>query len=275
MRNFSKITGCILVLLASELLSAVQPGWVVLALNNIRRAVTAGKAAAETALILGKCEHALSETEIDKFAAIAKNKGGVKEVAKLMGDMKLPLKYGAEAGELILQDAFLRIAVKNGNISRELATDALKHLYGTPGLTGLFRKINSVSPAQVKGHLRELELAVTAKKKGFQVISLGQKFADGKKGGDTDLDLFLMRDGIKYAIESKAYAGMIPDSMARADAQSLTVFCKKIKKTVPVFCFEKEPSKFTQWYLDSKDIKYFCGSSEEIITKLDLISSTK
>ena len=53
MRNFSKITGCILVLLASELLSAVQPGWVVLALNNIRRAVTAGKAAAKTALILG------------------------------------------------------------------------------------------------------------------------------------------------------------------------------------------------------------------------------
>ena len=158
-------------------------------------------------------------------------------------------------------------------VAEEVAANALKHLQGTPGLTSLLRKINSVSPSQVKGHLRELEIALNARQRGFQTVSLGQKFADGVKGSDTDLDVLLCRNGKNFAIESKAYSGMIPDAMARADAQSLAAFCKKIKNTVPVFCFENVPSKFTQAYLKRHNIQFIHGTPQELAVKLDIIAS--
>ena len=252
------------------------PIWVVQTANNLRRAARvaiAAKTGAQSAVVLGKCSNALPDDEIARLADIASRKGGVQEVGNILGKMELPLKYGEKTGHLILQDTYLRIAVQNGHLSKEVAANALKHLNGTPGLTSLLRKINSVSPSQVKGHLRELEIALHARQRGFQTVSLGQKFADGVKGSDTDLDVLLCRNGKNFAIESKAYSGTIPDAMARADAQSLAAFCKKIKNTVPVFCFEKAPSKFTQAYLKRHNIQFIHGTPQELAAKLDIIAS--
>ncbi len=253
-----------------------SPVWVIQTANNLRRAAriaVAAKTGVQGAAVLGKCRHALPDDEITHLAAIASRKGGVKEVGQILGKMELPLKYGEKAGHLILQDTYLRIAVQNGHLSKEIAARTLKHLQGTPGLTSLLRKINSVSPSQVKGHLRELEIALNARQRGFQTVSLGQKFADGAKGADTDLDVLLCRNGKNFAIESKAYSGTIPDAMARADAQSLAAFCKKIKNTVPVFCFENAPSKFTQAYLKKHNIQFIHGTPQELAAKLDIIAS--
>ena len=244
--------------------------------NNLRRAARvaiAAKTGVQGAAVLGKGSYVLPDDEIVRLADIASRKGGVKEVGKILGKMELPLKYGEKTGHLILQDTYLRIAVQNGHLSKEVAAKALKHLQGTPGLTSLLRKINSVSPSQVKGHLRELEIALNARQRGFQTVSLGQKFADGVKGADTDLDILLYRNGKSFAIESKAYSGTIPDAMARADAQSLAAFCKKIKNTVPVFCFENAPSKFTQTYLKRHNIQFIHGTPQELAAKLDIIAS--
>ena len=252
------------------------PIWVVQTTNNLRRAARvaiAAKTGTQSAVVLGKCSNALPDDEIARLADIASRKGGVQEVGNILGKMELPLKYGEKTGHLILQDTYLRIAVQNGHLSTEVAANALKHLHGTPGLTSLLRKINSVSPSQVKGHLRELEIALNARQRGFQTVSLGQKFADGVKGSDTDLDVLLCRNGKNFAIESKAYSGFIPDSMARADAQSLAAFCKKIKNTVPVFCFENEPSQFTQAYLKMNNIQFIHGTPQELAAKLDIIAS--
>ena len=252
------------------------PIWVVQTANNLRRAARvaiAAKTGTQSAVVLGKCSNALPDDEIARLADIASRKGGVQEVGNILGKMELPLKYGEKTGHLILQDTYLRIAVQNGHLSTEVAANALKHLHGTPGLTSLLRKINSVSPSQVKGHLRELEIALNARQRGFQTVSLGQKFADGVKGSDTDLDVLLCRNGKNFAIESKAYSGFIPDSMARADAQSLAAFCKKIKNTVPVFCFENEPSQFTQAYLKMNNIQFIHGTPQELAAKLDIIAS--
>lgn len=274
MKNMTKLFG--IVLFAAAAAADAAPVWVIQTANNLRRAARAasiGKAGLRGAAALGKCKHALPDTEIARLADIASRKGGVKEVGQILGKMNLPGKYGEKAGHLVLQDTFLRIAVRNGHISEKMAAESLKHLHGTPGLTALLRKINSVSPSQVKGHLRELEIALNAKSRGFQTVSLGQKFADGIKGSDTDLDVFLRRGRKNFAIESKAYSGVIPDSMAKADAKSLAAFCKKVKNTVPVFCFENEPSKFTRRYLEKHNIQILCGSPQEIAAKLDIIST--
>ena len=217
---------------------------------------------------LGKCRHALPEKEIEHLAEIARHSGGVKEVGVILGKSNLPGKFGKKAGELVLHDTYLRIALKNGHISRSLAADAMKHLRGTPGFTALLRKINSASPSQVKGHLRELEIAVCAKQKGFKALSLGEKFSDGIKKGDTDLDILLRRGSINYAIESKAYSGKIPHEMVRADAGSLLAFCQKNKNTVPVFCFENAPSRFTMEYLKKNNIKVIYGTAQDIAAAL-------
>lgn len=276
MTNYLKLLTVAALVTAGTFAEAAQPIWVVQTLNNVRRAAraaTLAKTGVQSVFILGKCQNALPDTEIARLADIASRKGGVKEVGQILGKMNLPGKYGEKAGHLVLQDTFLRIAVRNGHISEKMAAESLKHLHGTPGLTALLRKINSVSPSQVKGHLRELEIALNARQRGFQTVSLGQKFADGVKGSDTDLDVLLCRNGKNFAIESKAYSGMIPDAMARADAQSLAAFCKKIKNTVPVFCFENVPSKFTQAYLKRHNIQFIHGTPQELAAKLDIIAS--
>lgn len=255
---------------------AAQPIWVVKTMNNIRRAILVAqkaKTAGKVIAALGKCANALPDDEINRLAQIASKPNGLKEVGKILGKANYIGKYGDEAGHLILQDTYLRIALKNGQISKKVATEALEHLGGTSGLTTLLRKINSSSFSQAKGHLRELEIALAAQKRGFSTVSLGQKFADGLKKGDTDLDVLLRKGSKNFAIESKAYSGKVPDAMVKADAESLIAFCKEIDGTVPVFCFESMPSRTAQKFLSKRGIKCLVGTPDEIVAKLDILAN--
>ena len=266
----------LLIVLSEFNVMAAQPIWVVKNLNHIRRSIVIAKrakTAGKVAVSLGKCAHALPEAEINRLAKIAAKPQGIKELNQALGKLKLPMKYGSEAGQILLQDTYLRIALRNDHLSPQKASEILKHLGGTPGLTSLLKKINSSNLALRKGHMRELEIALNARKRGFDAVSLGQKFADGLKKGDTDLDVLLRRDGINFAIESKAYSSIVPDTMVKADAESLAVFCREVGNTIPVFCFESPPSKTAERFLLQKGIKCLVGTPEEITAKLDLISS--
>lgn len=270
------LTGVLALNFSVNSMAAPQPIWVVKTLNNIRKAsiaaskaATAGKAIAA----VGKCAHSLPDNEIEHLAKIAAKPEGLKEIGQLLGAANFIEKYGDEAGHLILQDTYLRIAIKNGKIPSSMADDVMKGLAGTPGLTTLLRKINSTSFSQAKGHMRELEIALQAQKRGFSPVSLGEKFADGLKHGDTDLDVLIRRGTKNFAIESKAYAGFVPDDMVKADAESLIVFCQEIGQTTPVFCFENPPSELAQAFLKRHGIKCLIGTAEEIAAKLDFLSS--
>lgn len=256
--------------------AAAQPMWAVKTLVNIRRAMVLAqraKTAGRAALALGAWSYALPDDEIAKLARVAAKNDGLAHWNQILGSANFIGKYGEEAGHLVLQDTYLRIAVKNGKMASDLAADTFKRLGGTPGLTSLLSKINSASFSQVKGHMRELEIALNAQKRGFSTVSLGQRFADGLKKGDTDLDVLLYRNGKNFAIESKAYSGLVPDTMVKADAESLIAFCQEIGGTVPVFCFETIPSDTAQFFLRSRGVRYFVGTPEEIVTKLDFIAS--
>lgn len=254
------------------------PTWVITAANNLRRAVSAAQKAkngVKVAVALGKCQHALSEAQIDDLAKAAARPDGLKAVGETLGKMNLIGKYGDELGHIVLQDAYLRIAVRNGKITQEVAADVAKHMSGTPGMTALIRKINSVNSAVTKGHLRELEIGLSANKRGFKVVSFGQKFSDGLKKGETDLDVFITNgSGTRnFAIESKAYTGAVPNDMIRADAESLLVFCKEVENTTPVFCFQTPPAEFMLKWLEKKGVKAIVGTPEEIAAKLDVLAA--
>lgn len=268
----------ILLLFLTINLQALQPVTFIKTANNIRKAVSVSSktiSIGKTALQLGKCANAIPDKEIAKLAQIATKPNGLKEINKILGKANYIGKFGSKAGNQILQDAYLRIAVKNGRLSSKIATEVLNHFNDIPGFRSLLSKINSSSFSQSKGHLRELEIALSAQKHGFSTLSFGQKFADGIKKGNTDLDVLLFKNGKKFAIESKAYINKVPDSMVKADVQSLLAFCKNQKGTVPVFCFETAPSRYAQKYLAKNKVKYIVGSAEEIATKLDILSSLK
>lgn len=277
-RSIALLAGTLLLCCSINSTAAPQPVWIVKTLNNIRRATVAASKAAKAGKVIaavGKCAHALPDEEIDDLARIAAKPNGLKEVGQILGAANYIGKYGDDAGDLILQDAYLRIAIKNGKISASKADDVVKGLAGTPGLTTLLRKINSTSYSQAKGHMQELEIALQAQKRGFQPVSLGQKFADGLKHADTDLDVLIRRGSKNFAIESKAYAGFVPDDMVKADAESLLVFCNEIGQTTPVFCFESEPSTLAREFLKSRGITCLVGTAEEIAAKLDILSAIK
>lgn len=268
------LIACFLLLFSFDA-SAVSPVWVVQTVNNIRRAVSTASKGVKVAGTLGKCANALPESKIDELADIAKAPNGLKDLNQILGKANYIGRYGDEAGHLILQDTYMRIAIKNGRISKEMAEQTKKHLTNVPGLTSLLSKINSTSFSQAKGHLRELELAIHSQQRGFIPVSFGQKFADGLKKGDTDLDVLLHRNGINYAIESKAYAGKVPDTMVRADAESLLAFCRSVENTKPVFCFESEPSDAMRIFLKERNIECIKGTAYAIAAKLDIISNLK
>lgn len=275
-RSIAFLLGILILYCSINLTAAAQPLWVVKTLQNIRRATLAASKAAKAGKAIaavGKCAHALPDNEIEQLAKVAAKPEGLKEVGQILGAANYIGKYGDDAGHLVLQDAYLRIAIKNGKISANMADDVMKGLGGTPGLTTLLRKINSTSFSQAKGHMRELEIALQAQKRGFQPVALGEKFADGLKHADTDLDVLIRRGPRNFAIESKAYAGFVPDEMVKADAESLVVFCKEIGQTTPVFCFENAPSILAQDFLKRHGIKCLIGTAEEIAAQLDILSA--
>lgn len=235
--------------------------------------VTSAFVSVFTKIRLGKSARALPEQEISRLATMSSHKKGLSEVGEELAKLKLPLRYGDEAGDLILQDTYLRIGVKNGRFSQKVADETfeLAQTSKPQGLRALIRKINSTCDAQSKGHLRELQIALSAKKRHFEPISFGEHFYDGLKKAPTDLDVLLQRGGKRYAIESKAYAGSVPNDMVMRDADSLLAYCKDKPNTIPVFCFETAPSQLSQELLRSKGIRCLIGDADDIAGLLDLL----
>lgn len=254
---------------------AAPPCWAVKVANDIRKAaVVASKAksASNAMLSLSKSSRALPDAEIEKFSQTL-NTQGLKALNKIIGKSEAIARCGDDARHLVLQNAYLRIAMRNKVLSADKAEEIFSRLGGTPGLTSLLSKINSTNFSQAKGHLRELEIALEARKRGFEVVSLGQRYYDGLKKAETDLDVLLKKGSKIFAIESKAYAGLVPDVMVKSDAESLVVFCSQIKNSIPVFCFDSSPSLIAQSFLSKRGVRCLTGSPKEIMTKLDVISS--
>ena len=135
----------------------------------------------------------LPAEKIIELTELAKAKG-IREVGKKLGKIRPPLPNE------VLEDAYLRILVYNGKLSRKEAEEFFKNLRGVEGFRTTLRKVAG-SESQSIGHLFELRIANEAKKRGFKVEGIGKKYNDGIKRGDTDLDISIIKGRIKYIID--------------------------------------------------------------------------
>ena len=253
----TKLIACSLFLLSESQAQVTAVKYTDDAIEVVKIATRSGKIAKG----LGRIAGALKDDEIIDLAAKSQKVGGLEEVGQILGKRNL--------GDSVLEDTFLRMAVKNRRLDEDAAKKAFTELSGTPGLRTLARKINSVNGLQAKGHIQELMVGLRAKERGLDVVEFGKRFDDGIKNAATDIDLVLRSRGKSLAVESKAWSSDVPMDMIRKDADSLSVFCRVSKDTKPVFCFETSPSLIVRKELTRRAIDLVEGTPDEIAAQLE------
>jgi hypothetical protein len=180
---------------------------------------------------------ALAPAEIDDLARRALSSGGTREVGKILGQRNLP--------DPVLEDAFIRIAVRQSRISAGDADRMFGRLSGVPGFRSTLSKVIGASDAKSTGHLNELRIASTASEYGFKVEGIGVRFVDPAKSAPTDIDVLLSRSGRRIAIEAKDYRPTTPIPMDsfRADMETLNAYGESLgaSRVLRVFTITNKP----------------------------------
>lgn len=186
---------------------------------------------------------ALPEDEIVRLARLAGEPRGTKQVGQILGKQNLPNE--------VLEDAYLRIAIQQQHIPRAEAEGMFVRLQGTPGFRSTLSKLVGNSDVKTAGHLNELRIADSAAQHGFSVKGIGERFSDGVKAADTDIDVLLEKGGRVIAIEAKDYAATTPIPMDsfRADMVTLTRYAEsqQPKPVLTVFSLTRQPEDANAW----------------------------
>lgn len=216
-----------------------------------------------------KHPHVLPEGEIIRLAELGSKAGGTKDIGRHLGSLKLP---GS-----VLEDTYLRIAMKQGTISRAEAEGMMARLHDVPGFRSTLSKIVGASGVKTKGHLHELRLSDNAAANGFKVEGIGISFQDINKAGVTDIDVILARNGRIIAIEAKDYSSgtLLPMDAFRADMDTLSQFAKINSSTriIKIFSMTNKPMNHHVALLLSKEanrrgVHLIYGSSSEQIQQI-------
>lgn len=233
---------------------------------------------------------AVSAKTIPKIAVISKNVKALPDqeivrLSKLSSETKGTTKVGKELGKLklsddLLEDAYIRIAINKGVISRKKAEEMYSSLSGTPGFRTTLRKTTGNSEAVTKGHLNELEIAHSASKSGFKVNAIGHKFNDGIKGSLTDIDVIISKNNKTFIIEAKEYASTtkIPLERYRADLNSLVAYKKANNgDVIPTFTItnrsvDEKHFKILQKEAERRGVQLIYGTPQEQIHKINALS---
>jgi hypothetical protein len=216
--------------------------------------------------IINKIPKHLPPSKIEALAQIAKGQNGGKMLGQEVGKLGLT--------EVQRADTFLQVAVRNGILTAKHEED-IRKMGNIKGLASLLSKVNNPSVNAAKGHIQELEIGIGCTNRGGKVLAFGEKFKDGIKHGETDLDVLVEMNGKRFAVESKNYQDAVPMDMIRADSQSLLAYCKTQDKTAqPIFAIRNTLSDNNRQLLEKQypDIQYLTGTPEEICTKLDVLA---
>jgi hypothetical protein len=190
---------------------------------------------------------ALPETQIDEIIEYISNCSGRCEYGKELGKKQLSNE--------VLEDAFIRISVKQGKISEELAEELSNNLSGVPGYREALSKIAGNSVNKTSGHLFELTIANNRKKLGNKIIAISKPYNDGIKSHVTDIDLIYKKGEQLYATEVKAYKSDIALDVVNADTTTLLKFVEENPDHIPQFIFKETPRLIILKYLESKGIQ--------------------
>ena len=199
--------------------------------------LTIPQAVAFKGLILSQSAKVLSDKRIEKLFKLSNETGGVKEIGTFLGKLNLPND--------VLEDTFLRIAFRKGIISREEAIGMFSRLSGVRGFRPALRKMIGNNSPVTKGHLNELKIADEAHQLGLKVRKINEPFSDGMKGGKTDIDIILEKNGKILAIEAKSYKPGTEISMSdfRRDLNTLVAYrSSQPGNVVSIFSMTNKPA---------------------------------
>ena len=201
--------------------------------------LTIPQAVAFKGLILSHSAKILRDARIEKLSELSNETGGVKKIGDLLGKENLPND--------VLEDTYLRIAVRKETISREEARGMFSRLSGVGGFRPTLRKMIGNNSSVTKGHLNELKIADEAHQLGFKVRKINEPFRDGMKGGWTDIDITLEKNGKIFAVEAKSYnpGTEIPMSDFRRDLNTLVAYTNRSpqpENVVPILSMTSKPA---------------------------------
>lgn len=235
---------------------------------------TAVKATAQSIKAISKSSKTLPDNQIIELAEISSKAGGTKVVGQRLGVLKL------SSEELV--DAYTRIVIAQGRLSRQEAELMFRNLGSTAGFRTTLRKISGNNPNQSVGHLNELKIANEAAQRGFKPKAIGQKFNDGIKSKDTDIDVLLTKNNKTYAIEAKDYQDFPITKVSdfRADMDTLVVFKANNPNIIPIFSITRKPTnpdvyKALQQAADQRGVQLVVGNPSETITQIELLGILK
>lgn len=221
---------------------------------------------------ISKSPKVLPNKQILELSIIAQDINGPARVGRILGKQKL--------SDTEIEDAFLRISINQQKINRDEAFELYKNLSGTPGFRTTLRKIIGNSPVVTAGHINELRIASSARKYNYNVIEIGRKFNDGRKQGDTDIDIILEKNKRLMIIEAKDYnpSTFIRVDKYRADLDTLAQFkkSKSNKDIIPLFSFTHRPNSMRlQGILEKearkRDIELIYGNPESLLHQINML----
>ena len=185
--------------------------------------------------VITRHKKALSPTKIKRLAEMAAQPKGTQTVKKALGKLNLPKE--------VLEDAYLRIAIRQGKVNRILAERWFYQLRGIKGFRGALSKVIGNSAAKTKGHLNEIAIAAESNYRGLKIQGIGIPYRDPLKASLTDIDLKLSSAKRTYAVEVKAYRPetRLPLDHIRADLKTLQSYQREEKNVVTVFSFRHKP----------------------------------
>ena len=205
----------------------------------------------------------LADDTIEHLSELAREPKGAAKVGSFIGKERLTPEG--------IEDAFMRIAVRNGVISEDEALGMFSSLSGVKGFSSTLRKVMANKQPMTQGHLNELRIADSASQRGFSVLGIGQKFDDGIKKASSDIDIVLEKNGTIFALEAKDYAAKarFPMDQFRADMETLRQYKTFLnrEKVIPVFSVTRMPDNPQDWKrllnAAEPDVRVVVGSPDE------------
>ncbi len=211
----------------------------------------------------------LPDVEIDRLIKLVTKPKGTELVGKELQ------KYNSK----VIEDAYLRIATRQGKIGKQEADQLYNHLSGVTGFSTTLRKITGNSQAVTIGHLNEIRIAHFASRSKFEVVEIGQSFSDPAKKQPTDIDILIRKDNKTFAIEAKDYTDFQYFTMDkyRADLDTLITYKNtQSVSVIPVFTFTRKPEnqdklKMIIYEAEKRNVELIVGNAYEQIEQIKLL----
>lgn len=188
----------------------------------------------------------LSIEAIKSLAILGKTKGSAsvaKELAAL--SEKVPSALRAK----FFESAYAKILVEQGRISPTQADEWIKNLSSISGFRNTMSKMVGASDHKFVGHLFEMNMANQLHKSGYKIVSIGEKYNDAIKLGESDIDIIAKKGKTTFIFELKNYDSRLINfkevNNFERDMQTLAAYASEHNGVVPVFISKNVPANKT------------------------------